>query len=444
MNLNSTNEITTLAIDTSCDETSCSVVRGTTVLSNVMPSQQEYHAKYGGVVPNLARLAHQERIDNVVLEALKRAFPKSKYLYKSISGYMEEVDTISVTIGPGLAIALEIGIRKAKELASNFAKPLILINHMEGHMFSAFCEKKNLKKQNLTHLQTSLKKKKMILGFLISGNHTEMVKVNAIGEYEKIGETLDDSCGEAYDKCGRILGLGYPAGPLISNFAKIHRKKIKLDIVKDNKRTLLIGKNKSTGVTYQLPIPMLQSGDLNMSYSGLKTAFKELVDSLISGSITTKDQIEGNTKGLSKEEIYDLCVIFEAAALKQLEIKLEKAIKKYSPSLLLLGGGVVASARLRSVFRSICKKYKVEILFPTQKKFTGDNAAMIGLVANLRATYVQSLGSSLNHNEKVDFTKSGLSKIKLLEQQGILINNFDRIDRDPSLEIGEKITLIHQ
>lgn len=402
----------TLAIDTSCDETSVSVVRGTEVLSNVLPSQVEFHAQYGGVVPSLARLAHQQRIDNVVKEAVRR------------SGVtFEQIDLIAVTIGPGLAIALEVGINKAKELATQHNKPIVTVNHMEGHLLSCFAERKrqetgdrkqgrNVKGQMIKDngLRKNLDPKTYnvkpfpVLGILVSGKHTEIVLVHQIGKYEIIGETVDDACGEAFDKCGRMLGLGYPAGPIVAEFAKQQRKNMTLTQFNRNTSTIIQAVNKRSQKSYELPVAMAQSGDLNFSYSGLKTAFKQLVDLQLKNS-------EGN---LDKETLYDLCVIFESAAFRPIEIKLEKAIQKYKPSEIWLGGGVSASTHLRFLLRRICRKYNVDLRFPISKKFTTDNAAMIAVAANL------------------NIMNSGIKSVK-----NVFTSNFESIDRDPTLQLGE-------
>jgi N6-L-threonylcarbamoyladenine synthase len=380
-------EITTLAIDTSCDETSVAVVKGKQILSNLMPSQMQLHSKFGGVVPSIAKLAHIERIDKVVNEAIKRS---------KLS--IAQIDTISVTYGPGLAIALEVGLKKAKQLAQDFNKPLIAINHMEGHLLSALA---------LPNSKMKLEKKLEFpsLGFLISGGHTELVYIEDYGKYQKIGETVDDSCGEAYDKCGRIMGFGYPAGPVITKFAKENRKNFEFKLVKENLSVKIQCTNKENGKCYELPIAMVNSGNLNFSYSGLKTAFKQLVESITANS----------GENLSKEQIIHLCVLFEAVAIEQLRVKLEKPLKQYEVKTLLLGGGVVASAQLRNELRKTAKKFNVDTLCPYTKKLTGDNAAMIGLASNIKVSRLESL----NHNpQELVFTK-----------------DFDSLDRAPSLSL---------
>lgn len=377
----------TLAIDTSCDETSASIVQDQIVLSNIQPSQMEYHKKYGGVVPNLARLAHQERIDNVILEACKKAFPGSKN--QILENYFKNINFIAVTIGPGLAIALEIGIKKAKELAQKYDKPLILINHMEGHLLSGFATRNS---HTIKPSEILAKPAFPALGILVSGGHTELIKVSAIGEYKIIGETGDDSLGECFDKCGRMLGLGYPAGPLITKLAKEHRENMELKVENRHKSTLVIGLNKKSKKTYELPIPMARTENLHMSYSGLKTAFNHLVHSLSKAEINeTQNKFEQDniiSSGLTKEIIYDLCVMLEASAYEQLLIKTEKAILQFEAKELWLGGGVIASPRLRHLIRKLAKRFNIPtVRVPYSKKLTTDNAAMIGVAANINIQY---------------------------------------------------------
>jgi N6-L-threonylcarbamoyladenine synthase len=398
-----------LAIDTSCDETSASVVEGLTVLSNVLPSQNKFHKKYGGVVPGLAKLAHEKRIDNVVKEALERANKK-----------IEEIEFIAVTKGPGLAIALEVGIKKAKQLATDNNKPLIVVNHMEGHLLSGFAQSK----KDVTHARAKTSDHEILkkifypenfpaLGLLVSGKHTEIILIDQFRSYKIIGETQDDACGEAFDKCGRLLGLGFPAGPVVGKFAYENRKNIKFKVVKDNTSTFVVGTNITTNKEYKLPISMANSGDLNFSYSGLKSAFRRLVDE-ITGN---------NSRTLTKEEIYDLCSVFEEAAFKPIEIKLQKAIQSHSPKQIWLGGGVVNSKVLRKKIREICKENNIDLTTPLSKKLTTDNAAMIGVAANLRVmkfVIIENLEKDKHY----------------YESEGIYMTDFERIDRDPSWELA--------
>lgn len=323
-----------LGIDTSCDETSASIVKGLRVLSNVISSQVELHRKYGGVVPSIAKREHEERLEPVILEALSNA---SRVLKNKIS--LKDIDAVAVTYGPGLAIALETGIRKAKEISKEYDKPLIAVNHMEGHLLSSLAE--NSKgKGNI-----SLSKIKFpCLGFLLSGGHTELILINDIGSYKVIGQTVDDAVGEAYDKVARMLGLGYPGGKVLSEFAK-----------------------KGDSEIFTLPVPMSKDPSLNLSFSGLKTAVYYMVK-----------RIE-EKRPLKKKEILDLSAGFERSAITSLKIKLNKAIKEYSPKMIFVGGGVSSSARVRNGLRSIAKKHDIPIYFPFLKNLYTDNGAMIAV-----------------------------------------------------------------
>jgi N6-L-threonylcarbamoyladenine synthase len=305
-----------LAIDTSCDETAAAVTQSTKILSNVIDSQINIHAKYGGVVPHLAKRAHENKIEFVVQEALKRA--KNPPL-----------DAIAVTVGPGLAPALEVGIDFAKKLAKKFNKPLIAINHMEGHLLSSLA--------NLEDYPASIFP---ALGLLVSGGHTELVLVKAIGSYKLIGQTLDDAAGEALDKLAKMLHLGYPGGPIIEELAK---------------------EGDPQAIT--LPVPLRYSKDLNFSFSGLKTAAMYL---------TQKNKITQNF-------IQNMAASFQQAIAISLCTKLKNAIKQYQPQAVLLGGGVMANLYLRRQIRSTVKP--LPIYLPYSKKLFTDNAAMIGIAA---------------------------------------------------------------
>ena len=313
-----------LAIDTSCDETSVAITDGRKVLSNIIYSQVLLHKKWGGVVPSIAKRAHEERIDFVVKEATKN---------------FQIIDYIAVTQGPGLAVALEVGIKKAKELAKKYNKKLISVNHLEGHIYSAFVQnsKGNPKKDF----------KFPYLALIISGGHTEFVLFKNHLEYEVIGTTLDDAAGEALDKAAKLLGLGYPGGPVLERLAKE------------------VGNKDS----HNFPRPMLKSKDLNFSFSGLKTSFYYFL----------KKQPQP-TPG-----VRNLASSFQEAVFDTLIKKTEKAIKQTGINRLIIGGGVIANMRLRKLFRDLVKKYRGEILFPSYKYLTGDNAAMIGVVAGFKA-----------------------------------------------------------
>jgi len=320
-----------LAIDTSCDETSVAVTQGRRVLSNERYSQILMHTKWGGVVPNLAKRAHEEQIDQVVESALKKARTR-----------LDVIDFIAVTFGPGLAIALGVGIDKAKELAKKHDKKLIAVNHMEGHIYSCFVQNAAGNPENEFRFP--------YIALLVSGAHTELVFFKDHINYEVIGETLDDAAGEALDKAARML-LGsnvYPGGPVVEQLAK-----------------------KGNPEFIQFPRPMLSSKNLNFSYSGLKTALLYY--------------LKGQSKAAQNKQIHDVAASFQEAVFDSLLMKLNQAIKKCSINNIVLGGGVVANARLRLKARQLVKKHGGTVLFPPSKNFYGDNAAMIGVAAYYKA-----------------------------------------------------------
>jgi len=332
-----------LAFDTSCDDTSVAVLEGKRVLSSVVSSQVEIHAQWGGVVPDIARREHEKNIPMVYEEALKKAKVK-----------IEDIDYIACTYGPGLAIDLEVGLKFAKELAIKYSKPFIPVNHMEGHLLSGLLE--NSRGTAFTDDVEEAKKKVSeseginqelfpALGLLISGKHTELIYVKEIGKYEKLGQTLDDAVGEAFDKVGRILNFGYPGGPTLTEFAK---------------------KGKSGVIEF--PIPMKNSNDLNFSYSGLKTA----------ALYKSKELREEGKK--DKEWVYDFCRGFLDAITESLIIKLELAIQEYTNARsVFVGGGVFNSEEILREIGRLVRSYDLKYIYPA-KEYRGDNAAMVGLV----------------------------------------------------------------
>lgn len=353
-----------LGIDTSCDETSAGITHGDKIISNVVSSQVKLHKIWGGVVPDIARRAHQEKIDHVIEKAFVQA---SKVAGSKIS--MENIDAIAVTYGPGLAIALEVGINKAKEISKQYNKPLIAINHLEGHLLSP------LAKDSLGKKGVNLKQKDFpVLGVIISGKHTELVVVEDIGKYKVVGETLDDAIGEAYDKVGRMLNLGYPAGPVLTEMAK-----------------------KGNPNKYPLPIPMHNRADtLNFSFSGLKTAVYYLIKNELSE--------------LSRQDIYDIAVSFEFSAISHLQEKLALAIEKYQPKKILVGGGVGASSSVRAGIRKTSRNFELETHFPHGKKLYMDNGAMIahaGFYKYMREEFVKDFGE-LDRTPRANLTSESI------------------------------------
>lgn len=315
-----------LAIDTSCDETAVAVTQGRKILSNVIYSQVLLHQKWGGVVPSLAKRAHEERIDEIVSLAIKRSTLQ-----------WEDVDAIAVTQGPGLAIALGVGISKAKELAHEYNKPILGINHLEGHLYSVFAQ--NSKGNPEREMAFPY------LAMIISGGHTEFILWKNYLEYELLGSTLDDAAGEALDKAGKLLGLGYPAGAVVERLA---------ETVNQDDR-------------YEFPRPMLHSKDLNFSFSGLKTSFYYFLKKM--------SEEEKNTN------IAFLASSFQEAVFDTILYKAENAIKKTGVHNVVIGGGVSANKYLRKRFRTLVKEYSGTVYFPSLLSLTGDNAAMIGIAA---------------------------------------------------------------
>lgn len=329
-----------LAIDTSCDDTSAAVSEDSTVLSNIVSSQDEIHSAWGGVVPSLAKRAHQERIDSVVDLACKRAHIQLK-----------DIDAIAVTYGPGLAVSLEVGIEKAKELSKTFNKPLIAVNHMEGHLLANF--------DGLTDNDKLFP----LITLLVSGGHTELIFMEKQGSYKILGQTLDDAAGEAFDKVARMLGLGYPGGAVLSKLAQ-----------------------DGNDVQYPLTVPMREHKNFMFSFSGIKTAVLRLVKQLT---------LDGS-KPLNQKQIQDIAASFEKTAVQHLVEKSESALKEYQPKVFLLGGGVSSNTVLRKRLRSMLKKYHIPLMYPKDKKMRMDNAGMIAIAAYfkaLRGEYVKNIAS---------------------------------------------------
>lgn len=319
-----------LAIDTSADETSVAVTEGRKVLSHIEYSQIVTHTKWGGIVPSIAKRAHEERIDFVIENTLKKSGKK-----------MEEIDAFAVTYGPGLAIALEVGIDRAKALAKKYNKKLIAVNHMEGHLYSSLVQNsKGNPKREIDFPFVAL---------LVSGGHTELVFVKDYLKYEILGETRDDAAGESLDKAARMLGFGYPGGPVIEKLAS--------EVGNED--------------TYKFPRPMIHSGNLEFSFSGLKTSFLYFLRKM------SDEEKAGQLRYLASA--------FQEAVFDTLVKKTEQAIKDTGVKRLLLGGGVSVNQRLRTKLKSMATKEGVEVFFPSYKHLNFDNAAMIGVAGYFRA-----------------------------------------------------------
>jgi N6-L-threonylcarbamoyladenine synthase len=315
-----------LAIETSCDETSASLVsNGTKIKSIVTSSQIKIHAKYFGVVPELASRAHIENINPVIAETLAKAG-----LSSSFGDFSKKIDAIAVTVGPGLAGALLVGVIAAKTMASIYHKPLIPINHLEGHLYSSFIENKSIKPP--------------FLSVLISGGHTELVLVKDFGKYEILGGTRDDAAGEAFDKAAKMLGLEYPGGPGIDKRAEL---------------------GNPDAIRFTRPY---MKGSWDFSFSGIKTA---LLNYLKVRPIK------------SERNLNDICASFRQAIAETLCYKSFKAVKEFNLKQIVLGGGVSANSLIRKMLAQEGRKNKVKIFIPSLTYCT-DNAAMIGCAAFLK------------------------------------------------------------
>lgn len=326
-----------LAIDTSADETSVAITEGFRVLSSTIASQIKSHNVWGGIVPSIAKLAHVERIDGVIENTLRIA--KSKKRIASI----HDIGAVAVTYGPGLSIALEVGINKAKELATAWNVPLIAVNHMEGHLYSPFV----LNSKGNPHRELQYP----FLSLLISGGHTQIVLAKGNGEYGIIGETVDDSAGEALDKAAKMLGLGYPGGPILERLAS--------DVENIDK--------------YKFPRPMIGEKNCMMSFSGLKT---HLYYYLKGEKVGTVDM---------HKDLKYIASAFQEAVFNSVMRKFERAASQTGVKNWAVGGGVSVNKRLRFLMRSLARKHNAKLFFPPYQYLCGDNAAMIGVAAHMQS-----------------------------------------------------------
>ncbi len=319
-----------LSIDTSCDETAVAITEGRRILSNELFSQIETHRQWGGVVPNLAKRAHEERIDEVIERALKNA-----------NMTIEQINAIGVTYGPGLAVALGVGINKAKELALKHDKKLIAVNHMEGHIYSCFAQDNH----GLPDFEFNFP----YLVLLVSGGHTELILFKDHITYEILGQKLDDAAGEALDKGARLILKNdvYPGGPIIETMS-----------------------SDGSASAFQFPRPMAHSNDLNFSFSGLKTSLLYAIRNM-----SDKERTERQN---------DLAASYQEAVFDSLLIKVRKAIVQTGVSQVVVGGGVAANGTLREKISRLVNNKQSSVYFPA-KSLYGDNAAMIGIAAYYKA-----------------------------------------------------------
>lgn len=364
-----------LAIETSCDETALSIIEsnGSThpttfnVLANRVLSQIDMHKEYGGVFPAVAKREHAKAIvpllhttlsDANLLEISSTAqkvpesftalFPQEPEILEALPECLTwkkpDIDAIAVTSGPGLEPALWVGINFAKALSILWNLPLYPINHMEGHIYSSVLEKSG---DGFVVPQLSFP----ALALLISGGHTELVHIEKFGVYTKIGETRDDAIGEAFDKVARLLGLEYPGGPKISKLAAEARNE---NLINDR--------------VPPLPRPMIHSGDLHFSFSGIKTAVLYLTQKL--GNLSENDK-----KAIARE--------FEDAVTEVVISKCKKALSDTGAQTLVVGGGVSANTYIREHIQTLCDEQGVKAYIP-ERHLSTDNALMIGITALLK------------------------------------------------------------
>lgn len=358
-----------LAIETSCDETAVCIMQADgapdtpefRVLGNALLSQISAHAQYGGVFPNVAKREHQQNLVPVLAEALRLAgtlpegatdertiteldpiLSREPELRKFLTEFLRAhgkpaIDCIAVTHGPGLEPALWVGVNFAKALAHAWQLPLVPVNHMEGHIVaSVYGEGAAVSYP--------------AIALLVSGGHTELLKVHAIGSYEMLGHTRDDAAGEAFDKCARLMGLPYPGGPEISKLAAEAR-------------------TQKLPPTFALPRPMIDSPDLDFSFSGLKTAVLRTIEK------------HGE---LSDDERRPLAREVEDAIVDVLTKKTLRAAEQEAAQTIIVGGGVSANAHLRERLTAAAQKHGLSVLFPPRELST-DNAVMIAMAAYPRA-----------------------------------------------------------
>jgi N6-L-threonylcarbamoyladenine synthase len=351
-----------LSIETSCDETAIAILRssakGLEILTNQVSSQVKLHAKWGGVVPNLAAREHLKNFPKLLEMALGEA---------KISP--DQIDALAVTSGPGLIPALLVGVNYAKTLSYLWEKPLIGIHHIEGHIYANFVVE-NLKYQIPISKQNSTSIEFPILCLVVSGGHTQLVLMKDHMQYEIIGQTLDDAVGEAFDKVARILGIGYPGGPAVAQQAANFQ--ISISNFQSNPNDKISNVKKNTNYEIKFPRPMLHKKNFDFSFSGLKTAVL----------YETKKHPE-----LLKDKNYiaELCHEFQQACIDVLISKTLKAAELYSPKTILLAGGVSANKQLREQLGAAINKNLPQTDYCTPKQeLTGDNAAMIAAAATFR------------------------------------------------------------
>lgn len=327
-----------LAIETSCDETAIALVEGTGervhLHTSVVRSQVDVHAAYGGVVPDIAAREHVE----LLMPMLHKA--KDEGLFAGL-------DAVAVTAGPGLAPALRVGVGAAKGLAWSLGLPLVPVCHLEGHIYASW-----LRNDALTPSFP-------LLALVVSGGHTELVLMKDHGVFERLGETLDDAAGEAFDKVAKMLELGYPGGPRVAALAE-----------------------QGNPEAYAFPRAMEKSGDFSFSFSGVKTSVLYTLRSLVDGG------------ALTEAAKADVAASFQEAVVDILVKKTMQAARKVAPASVVLAGGVAANAALRTRLADACAAQGIPFFMP-ELRFSMDNAAMIAVAGYFR--FLQGAGTDPKH-----------------------------------------------
>jgi N6-L-threonylcarbamoyladenine synthase len=321
-----------LGIETSCDDTAAAVIQdGRHALSSIIASQIVHH-EFGGVVPELASRAHLDLLGPTVDRALAEA---------RVS--LEDVDAIAVTRGPGLLGSLVVGVAYAKALALAADRPLVGVNHIESHIWASALDGAEIPTP--------------FVGAALSGGHTEFILAKGFGDYALWGATRDDAAGEAYDKVAKLLGLGFPGGPVIDRLAQ-----------------------DGDARAFDLPRAMTDSGDYDVSFSGLKTAVRQ--------------RLGDRTPPFQSQWLADLCASFQAAVVETLTTKILRLAEDTRARAVLVGGGVAANRGLRAALATGCERIGIPAIFPAPKWCT-DNAAMIGLVGSWMLARGEVAGSDL-------------------------------------------------
>jgi N6-L-threonylcarbamoyladenine synthase len=323
-----------LGIESSCDETSVAIISNDNLAANLI-SSQDFHSKYGGVVPELSSRAHLQIIIPLVRDALTKSGLQLK-----------DIDVICSTAGPGLIGALLVGLTFAKGLSFSLNKPFIAVNHIEGHLFSGFLMEE--------------KPEFPFLGVVVSGGHTLLLLVESFTKIKKLGSTVDDAAGEAFDKVAKMLGLGYPGGPKIQKAA-------------------------SLGNPEKIKFPIADLKDpYNFSFSGLKTSVLRHIQSNF-----------GESKNIPEQEINDIAASFQRAVVKAISRNTVRALKNFDVNSISLAGGVAANKAIREEMVKVAAKFNKKIVIP-RMEFCGDNAAMIAFRGQtlFEAGYTSSLSYS--------------------------------------------------